>query len=882
MFFFLLNVNPTHAQDASLSVKVLDSLVQQPIELVSVVLETLGKSPSFKSTALNGSVSFINLSSGQAVKVRFLRMGYLDKVIDLTLKSGENLIVVNLTQNLEQLDNVVLDFKQPIIVKRDTVIFQADAFTQGNENKLRDLLKRMPGLEVDKSGNVTLNGKSVERLFVEGKLFFTGNERLGVNNIPADAVEEVQLLDNFTDVAMLKKFEDTDELIMNLILKEDKKQLLFGDVAAGVGYKDRYKVNPALFYFSPEYSLNFIGDFNNAGQKSFTRKDYLDLNGGIRSMSPTSYFELSADEFSRFLSENDNTQAVHRLGAGSYRRSWKKTDLNSYVIFDDSDLEQESTSVRRYLGTEPFNENRDQQQEKDFSFLITKTALEYKPNTKTDVRSVLFFKTNSSDESGNIQSTSPFQNTLLQTNSSNDGFELNLDTQITREIDAKNTIISELKLKANQTQPEYLWTTNRPLVDQVIPYEPDDPYRLIQQVQSENYQMNFYAKHYYSINKKEQLHATLVFNQYATRYENNAFQQLTDGSINSFADAGFNVNTTRNITLANGSLEYRYKDNDWTIKPTLVVDYIYQNINQRDGDRDINNILLLPKAFAKYRITNTSSFVLNYDRNVDLPSTSQLVNRNFVSGLTSVSSGNPDLGLLTRDNISLSYNYANLWKGTNFKIDLDYNIKNGSFKPVTNFNGVDQIRNFIRLERSEDQFSYGGSYKKRLGLISSQVKVNNSIGNGFQIINNQVLETKNRSTLLGANVFTLYDKFPNLFTSFFRTYSSYENSIGQSDFIQDQMALTLDTDFLQHWNLEFNYTYNYFKGIQTGTRSNYDDANFKLSYLNEDSRWSYDLRATNLFDNEFKQNNSVSDYVITDTRTFILPRIFMITVSYKL
>ncbi len=880
--FALLIYCGAYAQESTLNITVRDSISEKPVEFVSVVLESNAQAPLFKSTNSNGQVFFTNLKPTSSIKLKFFLMGYVNKTIEKIVNPGVTDLQVLLKPDLERLDEVILEFKRPIIIKRDTVLFQADAFAKGNENKLRDLLKRMPGLEVDKSGNVKLNGKSVERLFVEGKLFFTGNEKLGVNNIPADAVEEVQLLDNFTDVAMLKKFEDTEELIMNLILKEDKKKLLFGDVAVGAGYEDRYKINPTLFYFSPEYSLNFIGDFSNTGQKSFTRNDYLDLNGGIRSMSPSAYFELTGDEFSRFLAENDNTQAVHRLGAAGYRRSWETTDINSYLIFDVSDLKQKSRTTNRYLSTNPFNENRNLDTEKDFSFLVSKTALEYKPDDKTDLRSVLFFKTNASDESSSVLSISPFQNTNLLNTATNDSFELNLDTQLTREIDSRNTIISEFKLKAKESRPELLWITDRPLNDQSIPYEMDNPFRLLQQVETDNYQLNFYTKHYYSINKNEQLHTTLVFNQYATQYENIAFQQLSDGSINNFESAGFNVNTTHNISLANASFEYRYNDDNWTLKPTLIVDYIYQNINQTAGEKDVNNLLLLPKVFAKHRFTNTSSFLFKYDRTVNLPNISQLVNRNYVSGLTSVSSGNPNLGIVTGDDISISYDYSNLWKGINLKLDFGYYNDHATFKPITVFDGLDQIRNFVRLDQTEDGFTYGGSFKKRINLISSQISVNRSSGNGFQIINGEILETQNESTRLGGELYTLFDEFPNLSASYLRTYSTYQNTDGISDFIQDRLSLTFDFDLLKHWNASFDYSYNYFKGEQTNTRSTYADSNFKISYVKEGSNWTYELNGTNLFDNEFEQDSSVNNFVISDTRTFIMPRMFLLTVAYKL
>lgn len=245
---------------------------------------------------------------------------------------------------------------------------------------------------MDRKGNVTSNGKSVKRLLVEGKTFFIGDEKLGVNNIPANAVDEVQLLDNYSEVAMLKQFEDTDELVMNIKLKEDKKRFVFGDVTGAVGIKERYKVHPALFYYSPEYAMNLLSDFNNTGVKSFTLQDYVDFNGGILNISPTEYFKLNSDEFAQFLSNRDFTNSVDRFSAASYRKSWDKTDLSGYVIYNDASIDSRNALTNEYLVNDSFLETRENTAATDNNFLIAKVDLKYQPSKKKDLRLNSVFK----------------------------------------------------------------------------------------------------------------------------------------------------------------------------------------------------------------------------------------------------------------------------------------------------------------------------------------------------------------------------------------------------------------------------------------------------------------------------------------------------------
>ena len=196
----------------------------------------------------------------------------------------------------------MVETEMAIIVKQDTIIYRTDQFRTGEERKLREVLKKLPGVEVDREGNVSVNGKRVTKLLVEGKTFFTGDTKMGVNNIPADAVDEVVALDNYNEVAFLKGLSDSDQLALNIKLKEGKKEFIFGEVEAGAGIKERYLLHPTLFYYSPRTAVNVIGDFNNVGKKSFTLRDYMDFEGGVAGMleNPSAISGIFNSDFARF------------------------------------------------------------------------------------------------------------------------------------------------------------------------------------------------------------------------------------------------------------------------------------------------------------------------------------------------------------------------------------------------------------------------------------------------------------------------------------------------------------------------------------------------------------------------------------------------------
>ena len=135
-------------------------------------------------------------------------------------------VVLKLATN--QLDEVILSYKIPIEVKEDTIIYTVDAFRSGKERKLRELLKKLPAIKVDRTGNVTAQGKKITKVLVDGKTFFTGNSKLAVDNIPAAVVDKIEILDNYNEISFLKGLQDTDAMALNIHLKEDKKKFVWG------------------------------------------------------------------------------------------------------------------------------------------------------------------------------------------------------------------------------------------------------------------------------------------------------------------------------------------------------------------------------------------------------------------------------------------------------------------------------------------------------------------------------------------------------------------------------------------------------------------------------------------------------------------------------
>ncbi|MBS3992558.1 MAG: carboxypeptidase-like regulatory domain-containing protein, partial [Bacteroidetes bacterium] len=241
----------SNAQNYTLKGVVNDSL-QNPLAYANVIAKSddVTKNLKFAITDDTGYYQ-LELSKNNKYSITVSYLGYSSANFELNADKNitKNITLLEAPNNLKE---VVIEL--PVTVKQDTIIYDTKRFVTGEERKLKNVLQKLPGVEVDKNGLVTVQGKNVTTMLVEGRKFFDGSTKLAVENIPADAIDKVQVLDNYSEVSFLKNLSDSDQMAMNILLKKDKKEFAFGDVEAGKGNADKYRAHSNLFYYSPKWN----------------------------------------------------------------------------------------------------------------------------------------------------------------------------------------------------------------------------------------------------------------------------------------------------------------------------------------------------------------------------------------------------------------------------------------------------------------------------------------------------------------------------------------------------------------------------------------------------------------------------------------------------
>lgn len=276
----------------------------QTQNLQGIVLDGQGKPMKFATISLlspnDSTLMFFGISNASGVfeikntiKGEYLlqaaMLGYKTyyKNIEQPLGNNGDLGVIILDQiDVQQMTGVeIVGERIPLLIKNDTVEYDAGAFKTKADASTEELLKKLPGIEVDRAGNIKAQGEQVNRVFVDGKEFFGNDPKVATRNLPADAIKKVQVYDKKSDRTEFTGIDDgSRERSINLMLKDGKKQGYFGDVTAGGGTNERFKAAAKLYRFRSESQFAVMGMTNNINRSGFSFSDYLNFSGGLQNM----------------------------------------------------------------------------------------------------------------------------------------------------------------------------------------------------------------------------------------------------------------------------------------------------------------------------------------------------------------------------------------------------------------------------------------------------------------------------------------------------------------------------------------------------------------------------------------------------------------------
>lgn len=851
----------------------------------------------------------LSLAANSTYTIKASYIGYVP--FEITVTTGAENIIKNivLKQGIE-LSGVEIVHEMPVTIKGDTIVYNSDSFTNGSERKLGDVLKKLPGVVVDKDGGVTVEGKEVSKLMVEGKDFFDGDTKLGVQNIPADAISKVEVLRNYNEISQLKGVENNqDNVAMNIKLKEGKKNFWFGDVSAGasIGDGDRYIVNPKLFYYNPKFSFNFIGNLNNTGELPLTMQDYFKFSGGFRNLMKKggTTFNIGSNDLGLSLMRNNRAKEIEtKFGAANFSYNPTKAwSLSGFAIINSNKTEMDTKTRNTLLdpltGEPQTIQDTEEVTEQKTDYAMAKLSSSFKPNKNFQFDYDAFMKTSEQTEgTGLISSVMPetSQSQSIYTNKKQKPFSFNQNANIYYTLTDKNVFALEAQHLYQEEDPLY----NANLGNNPFPggsgslsglvLEPANRYDITQNRFIKTNKADAKLDYYYSLTPKSIINVTLGDAYLYQSFNSSLFQLLDDNTEHDLGPTTAN-NVRYGLNDAFVGLHYRFITGKFEFNPGVTA-HSYNMYNDQLGSRVENNFVrVLPDVFAQFQIKKSERLTYNYSMTTDFTDVSDFARGLVLNSYKSLFQGNRNLKNGLYQNHSLNYFKYNMFNFTQIYGNVTYNHRMDAIKSLSSFDGINQISTVENSPFADESLSAAAGYNRsfaRFYKASLNVNVSWNKFNNFRYdpltgsevtIANSIRQTSEQfsQTYVGS-IGTNYKQWPNLEVG----YSLTVNDYADNKFYNHSPFVNFDYYFWDAFTVTANYEYtHYYNDIKTSDNE-YDFLSADIMYRKKDSHWEFKVGGTNLLNTTSLNDDSFSQVSTRTSRYRVQPRYLLLTIKYNL
>ena len=903
----LLLVSSIGFSQVKLQGVVRDSL-GSPLELANVIAINKQSSAleAFSVTTEDGKF-MLSLSKNQTYNMQVSYIGM--KTFEQEISTQEQDITKDFNLSLDNnLDAIELSYEMPVTVRGDTLIYNADSFTNGSERKLEDVLKNLPGVEINEDGQIEVEGKVVNKLMVNGKDFFDGDTKLASKNIPSKAVDKIQVLRNYSEVGQLSGVTNNqDNVAINIKLKEGKENFWFGTVTAGGGVSEDdalYLAQPKLFYYSPKFSLNFIGDLNNTGETALSRRDIRSFGGGFRAPSNTSGTSINlGDNSLNFLTnQKDALEVKNQLGAANFSYSPSQAlDITGFAILNSNSVTSREISFVQYtdsdLGIPDETTQQTSTQRSDQGLL--KLSASFQPNFENQLEYDVLGRI-SKDEQTQTEISSvvgPTQQ-VEQVNP----YNITQSLKYYYTLNENNIFALEAQYLNKDEDPFYnVLLGNDPTNNDLAPEEQDaydstaralglnqslNNYDLNQDRRIKSNQLDAKLDYYNIINNKSNINLTLGSIVSRQDFNSNIFQFLEDGTFFEPTPT-FNSGRATNDTQYDFSdmylgVHYRFKAGIFTITPGFSV-HAYSNKNIQFGEQYSEDFFrILPDFETRIQLKKSESLTFNYNMKNQFTDVTKLAEGIILNSFNNIQYGNPELQNALSHNLSLFYRSFNLFNYTNVFARIAYSKNIDQIRSLTDFENVIRTSTYFNSGFADETVTAFGRLQRTFGKIRGSLSVNLNYSKINQFVQGRQSVNEGFTQSYTPSVRTTFKVAPNVTLRYRHTIAQNDQGTSSTTFTTNAPSVEFDAYIKKAFTLRTDFTYNRLSDDVEEINS-FQTWNASLSYRKDkDASFEYEIRATNILGIDSKVQNNASNISVFTSETFIQPRFVTFRLVYSL
>jgi outer membrane receptor protein involved in Fe transport len=894
------------AQKFSVTGQVMDTL-SSPLPSSTVMLLS-GKDSTlvnFGITDLKGVFELKNINAGEYfIKITFV--GYAPFIKRIETPAGGSILDMGkikmepLTKKLEEV--VIRAEKAPVTVKKDTIEFDAGSFKVKANATVEDLLKKLPGVEVETDGTVRAQGEQVQKVTVDGREFFGRDPKLATRNLPADAVDKVQVFDKKSDQALFTGIEDGQrEKTINLELKEDKRNGAFGTLMAGAGTNDRFQARASINKFSKGKQLSFLGMGNNINEQGFSIDDYMNFTGGSQQMMSGGgggrvQITMNANNQSgmplNFGGRQSGIMTNYAGGVNFNRDINKNTQLNSSYFYNrlDQNITRELNRIN-YLpnGNYTFNQNSRQLSNNDNH--RANLMLDHRIDSANSLKFTASANYSESEQRTQSNSqTMTIDNTLQNesdrfTYNRQNNFNLNANLLWRHRFAKKGrSFSSNLTFGVTQTDNEgTLQSTN-------WFYNTSPGEQLIEQTNTQstgNLTYGATLSYIEPLGGRKYLEASYNFRTNQNDVDREVYD--VNGGTPTFNDLLSNEFTSHYIYNRPG-LSFRMNRQ----KYSLTAGASYQNTllkgdlisRQVTIDRTFENFL--PVVRFNYDFSNFKHLRLDYETSIQEPGIQQLQPVIDNSDPLNIYVGNPELKPSYSHNASLNFTtfdpakFVNFFAFVRMMYALNAITNSQTVSPnLVRFTKPVNVKDNLNLSAN---MNFGFPIKKlnsriNVGPSASLMRTINILNDQENHIDQQTWGGNARYNFTYKEIFTL-DVSANL--SYQETHYEFNTQQDQVYFNKTYSAES-NLNFLKNYSFNTSFDYMIYESRTTGFSQRIPFLNISVSrFVMKNNAGEIRLGVNNLLDQSLSVTQSATANYLQQERTNNLGRFFMLSFTYAL
>lgn len=846
-----------------------DSTTKEPIPFVTIRLLNQTDSAYIKGIATDERGSFrLAAPAGKYIlDVSFIGYKKFLKEFETFPKNPDySFGDIYLEEDVVQLKEAVIEAKVPdILVKGDTIEYNANSYSSQESDMLQDMMKNIPGVEVDAEGNITANGKPVKKILVDGKEFFGNDIPMALANLPANMIKKLQLYKEQSETAQVTGFKDKDpDQVLNLVVKEELKQSIFGEVKGGYGSDDRYANKVLVNYMRNDNQMSVVADLNNINDGGgYT----LDMNNGI--------------------DKNKN------LGANAYIQSSDKFRIGGNVRYSGNDnLMETKTNTQTFLSTGDRFSKQDASYRSKRENMNFGMNLQWKPDTLTTIfaRSYISLSnTNNRQNSTDLSyvaekdTTSGYSNSLTK----GDGYSINNFITIGRKLNNKGRTIS-LTLnnsirKDNNKGTNYSHTT----------YTDDTEDKIIDQRNKTDNKTNSYnlsVSYVEPLGKDRRLQLSYSYGLNNSKRIRDVRKKDGAGEY-TILDSAYARNTENKYINQNISLNFQTTKEKYNYTIGFSIDPSYSRSKISIGDSIIENVKqnvvnFSPTLNFSYQPNEQTSLDLSYSGSTSQPGITQLSADTVITSALSKYYGNPDLKPSYSNNFNVYYRKSNYETNRFLMLSGGFNY---TFNNIVDYTTVDDLGNSINTFRNVSgnmganiNFMFNTPLRNKKFTVDNSTYANyyKSIGytNGEKAITHNIV--------IGEKVSGKFkvDKFETRL-QVGMTYNMTRNNLSN---VQDRNTSTYNVQHFFLWKLPYDFS------IQNDLNMTYY-AGYGDDFKKKEILWNASISKLFLkkkrgtvkvqFFDILNDRNNIVRYVsgnyMSDSRSNSISRYFMLSFSYK-